>query len=140
MKQAYLIRNPSNKYGTHGALMVPEIGWSCFTAEPPDKGNRPRVSCIPEDQYIVKMRKSPKYGWIFHLTDVNGRTYILIHSGNYSGDIELGLRSNTMGCILLGQKRGWLSKQLCVLNSRTTLRRFMEQMGSDEFMLTIMAA
>lgn len=137
MIKAILVRNPSTKYGTHGALMVPELGFSCFTAEPPWKNNRKQVSCIPPGTYIVQIRNSPKYGKVFHLTGVEGRTYILIHSGNFSGDMELGLRSHTMGCILLGQKRGWLAKQLSVLNSRITVTRFMNLMGTNKFELTI---
>jgi hypothetical protein len=137
MRIAYLHRQPSNKYGTFGVLSAPEIGFACFTLEPPWKNNRRNVSCIPTGEYIVRIRKSPKYGLIFHLTDVNGRSYILMHSGNFGGDVELGYKSHTMGCILLAQSRGWLQSQMAILNSRITVRKFMNLMNNEPFKLII---
>lgn len=67
---------------------------SCVTIEPPDNGNQVNVSCIPEGVYTVKKIYSPKFGKCFHVQDVNGRSEILIHRGNYSRD--------TRGCIIPG--------------------------------------
>lgn len=137
MKTIYLYREPSTKYGTFGHLFCPEIGFSCFTAEPPWKNNRRNVSCIPDGEYTVRIRKSPKYGIIFHVTAVDGRSYILIHSGNFAGDTELKLRSHTMGCILLGKSRGWLKRQRVVLNSRLTVSKFMNLMSNEPFKMIV---
>ncbi len=137
MKVVYLNRNPSTKYGTFGHWYCPEIGFSCFSAEPPWKNNRRNVSCIPAGEYIVRIRNSPKYGIIFHVTGVDGRSYILIHSGNLAGDVELGLKSHTMGCILLGKQQGWLASQMAVLNSRITIRKFMNLMNNEPFKLKV---
>lgn len=137
MITAYLHREPSTKYGTFGVLSVPGYGFSCFTAEPPWKNNRVRLSCIPPGEYTVRIRRSPKYGIVFHVTDVQGRTYILFHSGNYSGDMELGYRTDTLGCILLGKARGWLAGQRVILNSRITVNKFMRIMKNETFKLII---
>jgi hypothetical protein len=137
MITAYLQREPSTKYGTFGRFSAPEIGFNCFTLEPPWKNNRTRVSCIPPGEYIVKIRNSPKYGIIFHVTDVYGRSYILMHWGNYGGDVELGLKTHTAGCILMAKQRGWLQQQKAILNSRITVRKFMSLMNNEPFKLII---
>jgi hypothetical protein len=137
MLTAHIVRTEDTKYGTFGYLSIPYVGFSCYTGEPPWKNNRNSVSCIPTGEYDVRIRRSPKYGIIFHVKNVEGRSYILIHSGNYAGDVERGLRSHTMGCILLGKSRGWLAKQKVVLNSRLALKSFMRLMKNDTFKLII---
>lgn len=137
MRTVYINREPSTKYGTFGVLTCPELFFGCYTAEPPWKNNRNSVSCIPTGEYTVTIRNSPKYGIIFHVRHVSGRSYILIHSGNYAGDVEKGFKSHTMGCILLGKTRGWLKKQRVILNSRITVRKFMNLMNNEPFKLII---
>lgn len=95
------------------------------------------VSCIPFGEYSVAIRKSPRYGTIFHVQDVPGRSYILIHWGNWAGDVSMGYRSNVEGCILLGKYHAELCGQRAVACSRTTVRRFMEYMQGRRFTLTI---
>lgn len=56
--------------------------------------NKVRKSCIPKGIYKVVKRYSEKYKDHFHVTNVEGRSYILIHHGNYHRDI--------LGCILVG--------------------------------------
>lgn len=137
MIDVYIQRLGSSDHGTFGVLFAPAIGFSCYTGEPPWRNNLRSLSCIPPGDYIVKVRNSPKYGLIFHVKDVKGRTYILIHSGNFAGNIEKGLRTHTQGCILLGQKTGWLAGQKCVLNSRVTVKKFMSLMQMKPFKLKI---
>lgn len=64
------------------------------TLELPDKGNKKRVSCIPCGVYWVEKRWSEKYGDHFHITDVEGREWILIHSANFFRQL--------LGCIAVG--------------------------------------
>lgn len=59
-----------------------------------DKDNKVGISSIPAGDYIVVPRTSEKYGKHFHITDVKGRSYILIHAGNYYTQIR--------GCVLVG--------------------------------------
>lgn len=133
----YRVRSLSDDQGTIGVLSIPDKSFSCYTNELPWKDNQRNISCVPRGEYLVKIRQSPKYGTIFHLTDVDGRSYILIHAGNYAGDIVKGYRSDTQGCLLVGHKVGVLAGQRVVLNSRTTLLRFMNTMNNEPFNLII---
>jgi hypothetical protein len=67
--------------------------------------------------------------------DVPGREGILIHQGNFCGDVRIGFKSNVLGCVLVGDRLGILSGQQAVLNSTATLRRFMELIISGGEML-----
>ena len=77
--------------GTQGVLE-----WNgtliCYTIELPWLGNQRRISCIPEGEYLLQKRFSPKFKWHFLLMDVPGRDLILIHPAN---DAKLEL----LGCI-----------------------------------------
>ena len=77
--------------GTQGVLE-----WNgtliCYTIELPWLGNQRRISCIPEGDYFLQLRFSPKFKWHFLLMDVPGRDLILIHPAN---DAKLEL----LGCI-----------------------------------------
>lgn len=66
-----------------------------FTLELPWLDNAPNISCIPLGKYKWFKRFSPskKYN-VIELIDVPGRSYIQIHLGNYTRQIE--------GCILPG--------------------------------------
>lgn len=68
--------------------------WECRTLELPDKDNKRRISCIPEGEYEVVKRWSEKYGDHFHILDVDGRDYILVHAANYVRQL--------LGCIAVG--------------------------------------
>jgi len=68
--------------------------WECRTLELPDKRNQKRISCIPEGIYTVVKRWSKTYGDHFHITDVEGRSYILVHNANFVRQL--------LGCIAVG--------------------------------------
>lgn len=133
----YRVKCLSDDQGTIGILSIPDLSWSCYTNELPDRDNQRSISRIPAGEYQVKIRQSHKYGAIFHLQDVKGRSYILIHAGNWAGDISKGYRTDSMGCILLGYKVALLHKQRAVTNSRTTLQTFMSKLDNKPFKLTI---
>lgn len=136
-----LVRNLSTDQGTPGKLTLPEggsmDGWTCFTLECPWRDNQRRISCIPFGSYICEIVDSPKFGRVYEVQGVPGRSAILIHSGNYGGDKSLGYRSDIMGCILLGMKRGMLSGQEAVLSSRVARDEFMRRMDGQSFILNI---
>jgi hypothetical protein len=77
--------------GTQGTLE-----WNgtivCYTIELPWLHNQQRVSCIPEGEYVLQKRFSPKFRWHLHLKNVPGRDLILIHPAN---DAKMEL----LGCI-----------------------------------------
>ena len=136
MKTVYLLRLRMSGYGTEG-MLVTDAGFDCKTLELPWKENQQNISCIPAGEYITKIRISPRFGKTYWVTKVPNRGYILLHSGNYAGDVSKGFKSNVKGCILLGKKHGWLSKQRAILNSRISVRAFMNHMKDEEFKLII---
>ena len=136
MKQGTLFRIRRSDHGTEGVLALGDF--RCFTLELPWHGNKRNLSCIPTGEYIVSIRISPKYGRIYWVMEVDDRSYILIHSGNWAGDSEKGLATHTSGCILLGEKRGYLNGQRAVLLSRKAIRRFMTKLNGMDFKLNIM--
>ena len=77
--------------GTQGVLE-----WNgtivCYIIELPWLGNQKRISCIPEGEYILRQRFSPKFGWHLHLMNVPGRDLILIHPANDA-------KKELLGCI-----------------------------------------
>lgn len=136
MKTVYLCRFSTSDQGTQG-ILASEDGFFCKTLELPWKDNKRNISCIPAGEYIVKIRKSPKYGTIYWVTNVKERTWILIHSGNFAGDTSKGWKTHVNGCILLGKKHGFLGNQMAVLSSRVTVRRFMRHMQNETFKLKV---
>lgn len=104
----------------------------CKTLELQWLDNVRSKSCIPEGVYKVVKRlahEKRKYNH-FHITNVPGRSYILIHTGNYSSQI--------LGCVLVGDKHIDINKDglLDVANSTATLQKLYEKMPA-EFELVI---
>jgi len=118
-------------------MLITTGGFNCKTLELPWRDNKSNISCIPSGAYHTQIRLSPKYGEIYWVTTVPGRGWILIHSGNFAGDEHFGFRTHVKGCILLGKKFGHLDDQLAVLNSRITVRKFMNTIGRKSFTLNI---
>ena len=77
--------------GTQGVLE-----WNgtvvCYTIELPWLENQRRISCIPEGEYVLQKRFSPKFKWHIHLQNVPGRDFILIHPANDA-------KKELLGCI-----------------------------------------
>lgn len=141
MKKAYLYREPSSNEGTFGYIVYNGEWW--YSLELPDRNNSTNISRIPAGEYICKKRYSPRFKrYTYHLQDVVGRTWILIHSANFAGDTEKGYQSHLNGCIAFGKGRGKIKNkfgeyQRAILNSRTAVREFMELIDDEEFKITI---
>jgi len=135
MKNVNIFRIEKSVQGTLGILST--SNFYCYTLEPNWYDNIRQYSCIPQGTYDVIIRISPKYGKIYWVTKVDGRIWILMHSGNYGGDSRLGLKTHTMGCILLGKSKGYLGGQRAVLNSRITINKFYKLMNNEQFKLNI---
>lgn len=124
-----LIRIEQGEDGTFGVLRLNGRAW-CVTLEPPEHDNAKNISRIPRGEYVCRRVRSPRFGVVFEVTDVPGRTHILLHPGN--------MLSDTQGCVLLGRNFGQLQGGRAVLNSGSTFASFMEAMdGVDEFRFTI---
>lgn len=107
-----------------------DVAMHCKVLELPDLDNQKRVSRIPAKVYRCKKRWSQKYGWHYHVLDVEGRTWILIHFGNYKKD--------TLGCILPGSDFLDINGDghLDVTNSKNTMALLISK-APEEFTLII---
>ena len=123
-----LVRELDDGTCTIGKLFLPNGSWF-FTLERPWAGNRVGVSCIPAAVYSAVYRQRPSKQYDYWLRDVPGRSYILIHSGNFASQVQ--------GCILLGMQRGWMRGQRAVFSSVTAVRKFEELMGGKPFRLEV---
>ncbi len=130
-----LFRLSSSDQGTLGKLVTEDF--SCYTLEPPWRGNQRSISCIPLGEYEATVIVSSKFGYVYYIKNVDNRSGILIHSGNLAGDVSLGYRTNSNGCILLGERIGTLQGQLAVLLSRPAITKFMSYMNNQNFTLDI---
>lgn len=133
----YLERAESTDEGTFGRLRGE--GLALHTAELPWKDNRPTLSCIPPGEYRCRRCVSPRFGPVYEVTDVPGRSHVLIHKGNWAGDREKHKRCDVEGCILLGLGLGVLDGQKAVTGSKTAVDKFMAALRDREFLLKITA-
>ncbi len=107
-----------------GASEVGHSIFECDTLELPWLDNQKRISCIPTGIYKVVKRYSKKYKHHLHIKDVEGRTWILIHSGNY--------HIHTLGCVLVG-KLGFINDDdiVDVGSSKKTLKKLVSLCDSE---------
>ena len=99
--------------------------FQCFTLELPWIDNLTNVSCIPSGQYRVTKYRSTSKGLVLLLHNVPGRTYIEIHSGNYTSQIQ--------GCILVGDGIKYLNADTIpdVANSQRTLAKLIHLVPAE---------
>lgn len=67
--------------GTNGTLFL-NGKKVCYTIELPWKNNTIRRSCIPEGTYGLALRKSARFGKHLLVSNVPGRSLILVHAAN----------------------------------------------------------
>lgn len=67
--------------GTNGSVLHHQK-WLCHTIELPWVANKTHVSCIPEGRYLIKERRSQRYGRHLVLCKVPQRNLILFHAAN----------------------------------------------------------
>ena len=108
---------------TLGRLSFGEL--HCFTLELPWIDNLTNISCIPAGTYRVTKYESPSKGSVLLLHDVPNRTYVEIHSGNYTSQID--------GCILVGSGITYLDNDTIpdVINSRKILKKLLELVPNE---------
>lgn len=123
-------------WGVIGEWNMP--GYSCATLERPWQGNARGMSCIPEGVYTMQKRQSPvvsritsgRYPQGWEITDVPGRTHIMVHPGNWV--------RNSDGCVLVGRERTIQNDELMITHSQTTFDELMTALGlHDEWLISI---
>ncbi len=105
---ATIEREPSTREGTFGEFYIRVDGGNGLTLsllELPWHDNAVNVSCIPVGKYRCVMVNSPRYGWVYKILKVPGRTDILLHRGNWAGERDSELKSQVKGCCLPGMGR-----------------------------------
>jgi len=94
--------------------------FNCKTLELPWLNNKRNESCIPLGNYKVVARQSARYNKHYHIQDVPGRSFVLIHIGNYY--------TQTKGCILVGKSVSDINGDgyLDVTNSKSALQELLK--------------
>ena len=137
MRKASLTRHYGDDQGTFGRLTL-DNGDYWQTGELPWRDNESGKSCIPVGTYIAHHIVSPKHGDCYILEDVEGRSDVEIHSANWMGDADKGLKCQLLGCIALGKEIGVLEGQKAVLRSKEALDEFLAELNGEEVQLTIL--
>jgi len=122
--------------GTQGWLSMDNMP-ICQTLELPFRQNKQSCSCIPTGTYNVIWCFTNRYGYVYSLSNVPDRFGILMHSGNYAGAIDIGLLSDTRGCILFADNVKNNGKQLQAINSHIARTRFELLLNKETFLLVI---
>ena len=117
--------------GTLGVLRcTSSLDRPFYTVERPWLHNRRFESCIPEGDYILNWRRSPKFGWTYEVTGVSERDHILIHAANFPKDVQ--------GCIGIGESL--MGDKVAVGRSRDALCRFYALTEEKKWLLQIVFA
>lgn len=105
----------------------------CKSLELKYRDNKNNISSIYHGTFEGKIRTSPKFGEHIHILNVEGRSFILIHPGNYYHQLE--------GCILVGDSLRDIDGDgyVDVTNSRKTLNKILDILreGEDNFKIVV---
>jgi hypothetical protein len=135
-----LTRGPSTDQGTFGLLRFGDL--QVHTVELPWRDNRPQRSCVPPGSYRCVIVNSPRFGRVYGVQDVPGRSSVLIHPANYGGDVDKGWTTQLHGCIAPCQRVGVMRNpqgvnQAAGLISRPAWNQFMTWADGRPFTLEI---
>lgn len=133
---AILTRNFSSNQGTFGTFRT-STGYECVTGELPWRENARSKSCIPRGIYNCVAYNSRRFGRCYLIQEVLQRTKILIHHGNFCGDSDTGLLTESNGCILVGKQCGRLGGQRAVIQSIIARKELEREFYFASFQLTV---
>lgn len=140
MDRLILVRTSTSEQGTFGQLTAPN-GAKFHTIELPWKQNQRRISCIPPGRYVCGWHASRKFGIVPILKGVPNRDAILIHKGNYAGDVSLGYKSDYLGCIGIGKGVASIpvgtKQQKMIISSAVACEEVFRQLRPSEFEILI---
>lgn len=139
MLRASLQRGESTDQGTFGVLAFG--GQVVRTIELPWRDNLRQRSSIPLGTYQCGIVNSPRFGRVYGVRDVPGRSHVLIHSANLAGDVDMGWKTQLHGCIAPCLRTGQMQVagkwQRAGLVSRPALRQLMDWANGRPFELEI---
>ena len=120
--QLALVRDVYTEFSTMGELSI-NGNWECFTIECPKESYEGSHVCIPCGTFEIELVDSPKHGPNTpQLKDVPGRTFIQVHSSNYSIDPSTK-KVYLLGCIAPGN----LKESNVVYNSKVAMAAIMQK-------------
>lgn len=122
MRQLDMLRVGSSEKGTFGVLRSGQVPFA-LTLELPDRENQENISCIPAGVYRCRRVVSPKFGDVFELTQVPGRTHVLIHKANFLMDLR--------GCIAVGEEFAGTMAQPYLGDSKSWFDQFMTLLAGE---------
>ena len=104
--------------------------FQCLALELPWRENQQNISCIPYGNYDCEKYMSGTHGECIAVLDVEDRTHIRIHKGNFTHQI--------LGCILVGDGIKDINRDGVpdVINSAKTLKELLSVLP-DKFKLCI---
>lgn len=136
MISAEMHRYETSNHGTFSRMFIEN--WWCHFLEPPDRNNQEYISCIPAGEYLCEIISSKHFGKVYELKNVEGRTVVYIHTGNWAGDKLEGFRTDSEACLLPGMIRGSdRNNQLTVWRSRIAINHLYDITKKKPFKLTI---
>lgn len=138
-----LTRDDLSENGTHGTFELGGKEW--HSLEPPDLGNAPFKSCIPQGEYDLIPYDSPKYGPCYIMVNEDLNVYafedspgrpedgrflcLFVHRGNYV--------RNFVGCC--GASHGYDAEADMLLSSTTRaceeVNRLVAEEGSHKLVI-----
>lgn len=135
-----LQRLDSGDEGTFGRLSFG--GVQLLSIELPWRNNLVQRSCIPPGVYSCALVRSPKFGHVYAVRNVPGRSAILLHAANLAGNIDVGWQSQLYGCIAPCRRLGRLRNkyglmQQAGLVSRSAVAELQDWAGGRPFTLEI---
>ena len=136
---AKLKRGQSTDEGTFGVLTFGSK--QVFTTELPWRNNLQQKSCIPVGIYQCAIVQSPRFGKVYGVKNVPGRSHVLIHAANFGGNSDLGYTTQLHGCIAPAMRLGQLmangKMQRAGLVSKPALNLLMAWADGQPFTLEI---
>jgi hypothetical protein len=119
MRRVRIIRLEQTEAGLIGVLLINGVVEG-FTMQPDSADSS---FSIPAGSYICKRFHGYKYKDTFEVV-VPGHTALLFHAGN--------IEDETDGCILLGERVGWLYGKRAVLSSGVSFEEFMWALKDEQ--------
>lgn len=136
MKTALLTRTRTGDTGTFGRLEI--MGQTFATAELPERNNEPCRSCIPAGVYECRWIFSPHFNSMrYEIMDVPNRSHVLLHVGNHAGDTRLGFKTDSDGCVLVGEDHADIEGQPGVCRSKDAMMAFERLTAPEDIQIAI---